>query len=95
MAGMFSLLGILFGLPLDEVLKPLTISDALLAAVLRHEGELGQLLKTVEAAERRELAALPALLAALQVAHAEFDLLTVQAHAWMVDITRDSGAAHA
>jgi EAL and modified HD-GYP domain-containing signal transduction protein len=98
MAGMFSLLGILFGAPLAEVLKPLKVSDALLAAVLRHEGELGQLLKTVETAEHCDptaLSALPALLAGLQVSHADFDLLTVQAYAWMRDITRDSGDTHA
>ncbi len=90
MAGMFSLLGILFGLPLVEVLKPLKVSDALLAAVLTHEGELGRLLQLVESAERRDAAALSALLDAAQLPHAEFNLLTIQAYGWMLDVVRNS-----
>src|SRR5471030_836304 len=44
MAGMFSLLGVLFGMPLAEVLQPLMISEAVQQALLSREGELGQLL---------------------------------------------------
>src|SRR5664279_1832571 len=48
MAGMFSLLGVLFGMPLAEVLAPLNLNDSLTGAVLRRTGELGRLLHTVE-----------------------------------------------
>jgi len=51
MAGLFSLLGVLFGQPLAEVLRTLALPDALVAALLRGEGELGALLARVEAAE--------------------------------------------
>ncbi|HYD96180.1 MAG TPA: HDOD domain-containing protein [Noviherbaspirillum sp.] len=96
MAGMFSLLGILFGMPLEEVLRPLKISDHLMGALLRHEGDVGRLLTLVEAAERSELDVLAAGLAAVPVAHTDFNLLIVQAHLWMLDVVRESGGgAHA
>lgn len=96
MAGMFSLLGILFGMPLEEVLRPLKISDTLLAALLAHEGDVGRLLTLVEAAERPDLAALAPCLQALPLAAREYNLLTIQAHTWMLDVVRESaGGAHA
>jgi EAL and modified HD-GYP domain-containing signal transduction protein len=95
MAGMFSLLGCLFGMPLAEVLKPLKISAALQGAVLEHSGELGRLLQLIETAERCDADALPALLAPVQVPPAEFNLLNVQAHAWMLDVIREGrGSPH-
>lgn len=95
MAGMFSLLGTLFGLPLAEVLKPLKISETLQRAVLEHAGELGHLLRLVETAERCELDALPELLDTAQVPATEFNLLTIQAYAWMLDVIREGrGGAH-
>lgn len=93
MAGMFSLLGALFGLPLAEVLKPLKISEALQAAVLEHAGEIGNLLRLAEAAQCGEPEALRPLLDAVQVSAEEFNLLSVQAHAWMLDVIRDGGGA--
>lgn len=96
MTGMFSLLGVLFGMPLPEVLKPLKISDALLAALLERKGNLGQLLQAAECAELRDTANLVAALDALQVPLAEFSALLVEAHAWMSDVTRENrGAANA
>lgn len=95
MAGMFSLLGILFGLPLEEVLKPLHISDALVNAVLRREGEIGSLLRTIELAERGAAGELAEALAGLALPVAEFNRLTLEAHRWMLDVVRDSqGGEH-
>lgn len=96
MAGMFSLLGVLFGMPLAEVLRPLKISETLLAALLRHEGDIGRLLALTETAERGELPAMGAMLGALQLPCDEFNLITIQAYAWMLDVVRESaGGAHA
>ncbi|HYD62535.1 MAG TPA: HDOD domain-containing protein [Noviherbaspirillum sp.] len=96
MAGMFSLLGILFGMPLEEVLRPLKISDALQAALLTREGEVGALLTLVETAEQPDVTALAARLAALSLPASEFNLLNVQAHTWMLDVVRESaGGANA
>jgi len=96
MAGMFSLLGVLFGMPLAEVLRPLKISDALSAALLEHEGDVGRLLALVETGERRDLPALATALDALPLAYEEFNLITLQAYGWMLDVVREStGGAHA
>jgi hypothetical protein len=83
MVGMFSLLGVLFGMALTEVLKPLTISEAVQQALLAHEGELGQLLALVEAAERDDHQALAPALLALQVDPARFSQNVVDAYLWM------------
>ncbi|HSV51349.1 MAG TPA: HDOD domain-containing protein [Burkholderiaceae bacterium] len=92
MAGMFSLLGVLFGLPLAQVLAPLKITDALRDAVLRHEGELGRLLQAVEHAERGDAAGLALALAGAQVPVAEYNGLLIEAHNWMLNIAREGGA---
>lgn len=94
MAGMFSLLGVLFGSPLAEVLRPLKISDALSAALLEYQGDLGRLLKAAECAECRDTLQLVTLLDALQVPYMEFLALNLQAHAWMVDVIRDRRGAN-
>lgn len=89
MAGMFSLLGVLFGLPLAEVLQPLKIGDELLAALLEQQGDLGRLLTLVGAAERGDAAAVSGVLDALPLPAAEFNLLTIQAYVWMQGVIRD------
>ena len=83
MVGMFSLLGVLFGMALSDVLKPLTISDAVQQALLEHRGELGQLLSVVEAAERDDHAALAQELAALPLAGGQFNRIMADAYLWM------------
>jgi len=90
MAGMFSLLGVLFGMPLAEVLKPLKIDETVSAALLQKEGPLGQLLALSEAAEARDAAATAAMLADLDVPAAEFNLALVQATNWMVEVIRSN-----
>jgi EAL and modified HD-GYP domain-containing signal transduction protein len=88
MAGMFSLLGVLFGMPLAEVLQPLNVGDEIGRAVLRREGELGCLLAAVEDAEAREPAAMAAHLAGFAVADIPADRLLVEAHGWMLELVR-------
>lgn len=88
MTGMFSLLGILFGLPLPEVLKPLQIGDLLLNALLRHENELGSLLQAVELAEGGNAAELKVLLDEIGISPADFNALSIEAHLWMLRFVR-------
>lgn len=90
MTGMFSLLGVLFGLPLDEVLQPLMISEAVQAALLSRGGELGALLALVEAAERGEHEAVCAQMQALQLAPADVSHIMVDASLWMLDVVKES-----
>jgi EAL and modified HD-GYP domain-containing signal transduction protein len=88
MAGMFSLLGVLFGLPLPEILKPLQISDVLVNALLRHENDLGSLLRAEELAEAGSAAELPALLEEIGVSPTEFSAVVVEAHLWLFRFAR-------
>jgi EAL and modified HD-GYP domain-containing signal transduction protein len=90
MAGMFSLLGILFGSPIEEVLKPLAIGDAMEDAVLRREGDLGHLLAMLEHAEEGRFDAVAAALETIDIPVAEFNLAVVQASGWMLTVVKDS-----
>ena len=95
MTGMFSLLGVLFGMPLPEVLAPLAISEAVQGALLRHEGELGSLLRVVESAESGDLDGVAVQLAALQLGAQEFNQIAVDACTWMqVAVRGNQGDAH-
>jgi len=89
MAGMFSLLGILFGMPLSEVLEPLSLNASLSGAVLRGEGELGRLLQTVEGFERGDDTSLFSLLDDLNISTDEFNLINFEAHQWMLGVIHD------
>jgi EAL and modified HD-GYP domain-containing signal transduction protein len=90
MAGMFSLLGILFGLPLPEILKPLQISDLLAGALLRHENELGRLLQVVELAESNDALKLAFLLTDIGLSPLDFNQMTIEANLWMLRFVRNS-----
>jgi len=89
MAGMFSLLGVLFGVPLAEVLAPLAISGALRGALLAREGEPGVLLALVEAAEGADFDAVAAALGMLRLPAADFNAMVVEANLWMLAMTGD------
>ena len=96
MVGMFSLLGVLFGLSLEEVLKPLTMSEAVQQALLAHEGGLGDLLGVVEAAERNDHTALAERLHALQLDTDGFNQVAAEAYLWMQTVASGkAGKPHA
>ena len=96
MTGMFSLLGVLFGAPLAEVLAPLAIADAVRRALLDRHGELGSLLALVEAAEAGQFAAVATALDEAQLPAGEFNAMVVEANLWMLAVTGDAaGHSHA
>lgn len=90
MAGMFSLLGVLFGMPLESVLEPLPIGEVLNAAVLRHEGDLGVLLKATEYSEQSDAAGLSTCLAEVKLGTDDFVTASIAAHQWMLNLIRDT-----
>ena len=85
MTGMFSLLGVLFGMPLTDLLLPLSLSDEVQSALLAYQGELGAMLRLSEAAERNDAGAASMELALLQVPVAEFNQACAAAADWMLD----------
>lgn len=94
-AGMFSLLGVLFGMPLPEVLKPLSMSDEVSSAVLDYKGELGDMLRLCEAVELGDFDYLAARLAVLDIDEAVFDDALVEANRWMLGALRGSQSSPA
>lgn len=86
MAGMFSLLGVLFGLPLAEILQPLRLADGLSSAVLEHKGETGQLLLALKAAAHADSVSLSELLPGLQISPDEFNRINIKAHRWILGV---------
>lgn len=87
MTGMFSMLGILFGLPASDVLKPLQLSDRLVDAVLHRGGEIGRLLLLVETGERGDAPVLAGLLGELQLSARHYNQLQLLAWRSMLDMT--------
>lgn len=93
MAGMFSLLGTLFGQPLAQVLATVVLPDELRSALLQRAGVLGQLLDAVEQSEggnavEGDRRTLSALLATLGVQVPSFNHLRLQAAEWALQMTQ-------
>jgi len=88
MAGMFSMLGVLFGMPLPEVLDSIQVSDQLHAALLKGTGPVGALLQLWQAAEQRDATALEAHLRTLGASADTHNVLLLQACAWMLPLAR-------
>ena len=88
-AGLFSLLGVLFGQPLADVLKPLRLAPALSDALLRHGGPLATVLTLVEQAESASDEAFTEALATAGIAAERFSLINLEAHQWMGQVVGD------
>ncbi len=90
MTGMFSLLGVLFGMPLPQLLAPLSLGEAVHAALLDGQGELGALLALADCAEQGDLAGMAARVHALSLPVDGFNLAAADAHGWMLGALRDT-----
>jgi EAL and modified HD-GYP domain-containing signal transduction protein len=95
MAGMFSMLGVLFGMSLADLIKPLQLSEVLVDAVISHQGDFGCLLQLLEQAEQGDMTGAAGLLTGLQLTPAQFTLANLAACQWMLDIAREvKGGGH-
>lgn len=90
MAGMFSLLGALFGMPLAEIVKPLNLADDVLAALMQRSGPLGILLRACEASENPAGGSLAAVLAEAGIGHEDWARCLVHACEWAIQISREA-----
>lgn len=86
MAGLFSLLGVLFGAPLADLLQPLAVSDTVARALLRGEGELGALASLVIAAEAGQFDVVAQHLQQLQLPADQFNRIVLESNLWMLDV---------
>ncbi|WP_176785812.1 EAL and HDOD domain-containing protein [Propionivibrio dicarboxylicus] len=89
MAGMFSLLGVLFAVPLEKILTPLNLNKPLMTALLTLQGDLGRMLKAIDAAEKCDAKTLTAEVASLGISLEDYNRLTVEAYQWMLDVIHE------
>lgn len=82
MVGVFSLLDILLNDTLDNILESLHLADDIEAALLRHDGTLGEMLRLVERAENFDFEETAYQLAKLNIAPEFFSLAQASALNW-------------
>lgn len=90
MIGMFSLLDVLFGMPLREILALLPLGPESADALLKQEGALGSLLATQLAAESLDFPVLADFLERNDLTAENFWSATLAAHIWMAAIVAES-----
>jgi EAL and modified HD-GYP domain-containing signal transduction protein len=90
MTGMFSLLDVLFGRPLTELLEPLNLADDINEALLARGGRLGPLMAVVALSKRSPAPALHSWLGDANLTSRQLALALVEASRWTLQIIRDS-----
>lgn len=92
MVGVLSLLDALFGTPLPELLAELNLADPVRAALLNHQGTLGQLLNIILRAEQNQFDELLAELAELPpLSLLQFNQAQLQALGWANELAISNG----
>lgn len=89
MIGMFSLLDKLFGSPLEEILRPLNLTEEVLDALLSRRGDFGLQLRLVELADRQNTGQLQACLAAGKLDVETYYQCLMQAYIWANQVCQD------
>jgi c-di-GMP-related signal transduction protein len=87
MAGLLSLLDVLLGTPLQDVIRQLNISEPMRLALLNHEGELGQLLALATQLEQADFDSIATMLSRTPAITPD-DLCEIElaAMAWVNDL---------
>lgn len=86
MIGTFSLLDVLLNMPMAEILQQLPLCDVVHSALATHGGALGQLLRAIHAAERRELGVAAEQLGELGIAGPSLVAAQLDAFSWAAKI---------
>jgi EAL and modified HD-GYP domain-containing signal transduction protein len=89
MAGMFSLLDKLLGIPVADVVKPLNLAEDVVAALTSREGDLGVLLRAIELGEGPPGEALEQALVTAGVSTENWARALIQASQWAVQVGRE------
>ena len=80
--GIFSLLDTMLGMPMESALNLLSVPEPVQAALLQHEGILGQLLKLTQACESSDDHAFDRAAGALHLSSAQINGAHLQALTW-------------
>ncbi|MGP1628691.1 MAG: EAL and HDOD domain-containing protein [Giesbergeria sp.] len=81
-AGIFSLLDAMLGMPMESALRLISVPEPVAQALLHHEGPLGALLKLAEACESSDDAAFDHAAVALGLTSSQINGAHLQALAW-------------
>lgn len=90
MTGMFSLLDLLFGMPLDQIIAPLGLPDEVASALTGGKGPLGRPLAAVAAGEQGDFTALVAALKAADITTDAWNRAFVHAAGWAVLVSQEA-----
>lgn len=90
MAGMFSLLDLLLGMPLDQIIAPLGLPDEVANALTGGEGPLGRPLAAVAVGEQADLTALAAALKAADITADAWNRALVHAAGWAALVSQEA-----
>ena len=90
MVGMFSLLEVLLGQPVAEVVKPLNLAEDVEAALVDRQGALGRWLGLVELAEAGPSAAVAQALGASAISSETWALEQAHACNWAIQVSREA-----
>jgi EAL and modified HD-GYP domain-containing signal transduction protein len=82
MAGIMSLLDTLLGMPMEEVIKQISLISEIENALLKHEGKLGNLLLLVEKLEQNDFDAAEGLMADMQLNLGDLMQAQIEAMHW-------------
>lgn len=82
MIGTFSLLDVLLGMAMPEILRQLPLPEVALKALVEHEGGLGQLLAVITAVDKHELKAATTGLAELGIDGQAYFEAQLEAYGW-------------
>lgn len=90
LVGMFSLLDLLLGIDMKEILAPLNLAEELNQALLERGGPLGPLMRIVEASETSDLDALAAALGTAGVDTAAWNRALIRASHWAIRVSHEA-----
>jgi EAL and modified HD-GYP domain-containing signal transduction protein len=86
MIGTFSLLDVLLGMPMPEIIRQLPLPEFARNALLDHEGGLGTLVTIATATDKHQLKIAAADLSALGIGSADFFTAQLEAYSWAAKI---------
>jgi c-di-GMP-related signal transduction protein len=92
MVGVISLMPVVFGVPIDEIIAPLNLPDEVHKALCKREGRLGKLLDLAESSEGEGIADAGELMRGLGISANMLNIAQTSAMAWATRIDDETGA---
>lgn len=90
MVGIFSLLDVLLGISMDDILAQLPLANNINRALALREGRLGQLLSAVESAEQRQFETASRLLTKAGIGCEDYATVQLDALNWAHSVSQDA-----